>query len=418
MNSRFTNDSGVVRGSGSVSDPYIIANWEINASTAMNGGPPAGIYIQHTDAHFIIRNCDVHDGRFGHAGTLSFDGIFLNSCVNGALENNTCTRNHDGVGLASSVGITMSGNNCSSNNDTGIDLGGSSNSTLTSNTCSSNRYYGIYLSYPGYGVPSNHNTLVSNICSQNQRGIVIHTSSNNITLSSNKCTSNYQMGVDLEGSSGSILSDNNCSMNIHGQGIYLEASSCIRLINNTCSSNWDGILLSSSSNNRLVINTCSNNHNGIVLGEGPFEGSSSNEVTRNLIRNNLGYGTYIMHDPGFPLPGSSRNRIWNNTFIGNNGAGATYHASHVQAYDDGTNNSWNDTDGYGNWWSDWGSSARSYAIAGGAGARDNHPLVTTQTPIRKLSTIPIVEIVLIAVIIGALLIVIELARKTKRTKAK
>ena len=84
---------------------------------------------------------------------------------------------------------------------------------------------------------------------------------------------------------------------------------------------------------------------------------------------------------------SSSNIVFNNTFIGNNGAGSTYNSSHVQACDDGTNNWWNSTDGYGNYWSDWTSPDVDmngivdvpYVLDGGSGAKDYYPLTTTPT---------------------------------------
>ncbi|MDI6856685.1 MAG: hypothetical protein QMD21_07895 [Candidatus Thermoplasmatota archaeon] len=42
---------------GTESDPYIIENWDINASSAN------GIEIRNTDVYFIIRNCTIHDGK-------------------------------------------------------------------------------------------------------------------------------------------------------------------------------------------------------------------------------------------------------------------------------------------------------------------------------------------------------------------
>jgi hypothetical protein len=97
--------------------------------------------------------------------------------------------------------------------------------------------------------------------------------------------------------------------------------------------------------------------------------------------NNTGYGVYIWS-------GSNNNRIWNNTFIGNNGAGSAYNSTHTQSYDDGTSNRWNSSGslhGYGNWWSDWqtqdivppfGIADSPYDISGSAGAKDYYPLLS------------------------------------------
>ena len=90
-NAGFTNASGVVWGSGTSSDPYIIENWDIDASTA------DGIEMWNVDAYFIIRNCNLHDG-------YDYRGIHLFFCINGILDNNTCSNNYYGMLLESSNG--------------------------------------------------------------------------------------------------------------------------------------------------------------------------------------------------------------------------------------------------------------------------------------------------------------------------
>jgi parallel beta-helix repeat protein len=100
----------------------------------------------------------------------------------------------------------------------------------------------------------------------------------------------------------------------------------------------------------------------------------------NQVSNNGGYG--------IDISSGSNNRIFENAFIGNNGATGTYNASHAQARDDGTHNLWNYTYVYswdepGNYWSDWTTPDvvppqdivdYPYIIAGSAGAKDYYPL--------------------------------------------
>ena len=51
----FTLANGVIGGSGTENDHYIIEDWDINASTAN------GIYIGNTTAYFTIRDCHVYE---------------------------------------------------------------------------------------------------------------------------------------------------------------------------------------------------------------------------------------------------------------------------------------------------------------------------------------------------------------------
>ena len=206
------------------------------------------------------------------------------------------------------------------------------------------------------------------------------------------------VGIDLYDCSNGTLEDNNCSSHVIA-GISLYSSQNNTLVNNNCSSNvFYGIFLGASNNNTLVNNNCSSSDLwGIYL---TFS-SNCNNISWNLICNNAEYGVYV-------LTGSS-NRICNNTFIGNNGATGTYDGSHAQARDNGTNNWWNSTDGYGNYWSDWTTPDSNhdgivdvpYSIAGSAGAKDYYPLTTVHTQIPEFDMMPLVAIALMAVIVLA-----------------
>ena len=227
---------------------------------------------------------------------------------------------------------------------TGITLYKVTNGTLENNTCSNNDWDGIYLWY------SSNNVISNNTCSNNGDGIYLDYSSNNM-ISNNTCSNNDQ-GIWLYSSSNNVISNNTCSNN--GYGIYLYYYSSNNVItNNTYSNNnWDGIFLDSSSNGNVISN--------------------------NLFANNTDYGIYIYS--------GSNNHIYHNSFYYNQGSGGTYNSSHVQAYDDGSNNYWNSTTGIGNYWYEWANNNNTndqnhdgivdwpYKIAGSAGAKDYYPL--------------------------------------------
>jgi parallel beta-helix repeat protein len=429
-NGDFTAANGVVSGSGTAYDPFIIADWDITASS------DHGIWIQDTDAHFILRSCQVHDS------SGMYYGLMLSNCVNGTIENNDFLNDGGGIVLSSSSGNTLTNNTCNSNPDSeGISLSSSSNNTLINNTCNSNGGAGISL------FDSDNNTLVNNSCSSNNYGMYLYVSSNNNTICNNSCSNSLVDGIHLISSSGNALSNNNCSTN-HAWGIFLDYSNNNTLNNNNCSSNSnDGMMLESSSNNNTLVwnrgfwntyngidvvssrdntlisnnwssngydgayigystnntldsNNCSSNNRwGIQMGH-----SSGNIMLRNQLCDNMGPGMYI-HST------SSSNIVFNNTFIGNNGAGSIYDSSHVQAYDDGTSNWWNNTEGYGNYWSDWispdvappyGIVDMPYNISGTAGAKDFFPQTTPQVPIPEFGVMPFVVLVLIVAIVSTI----------------
>jgi parallel beta-helix repeat protein len=227
----------------------------------------------------------------------------------------------------------------------------------------------------------------------------LHWSSNN-TLISNNCSSNGNDGIYLgESSNNNTLVSNRGFWNVYN-GIDVVSSRDNMLVSNTWSSNgYHGAYIGYSTNNTLDSNNCSSNNLwGIQIRD-----SSGNLLLRNQLCDNLQYGVYI-------YSASSSNIVFNNTFIGNNGAGSTYDPAHAQAYDEGTGNWWNSTDGYGNYWSDWitpdvappdGIVDVPYDIAGSAGAKDYYPQTTPQAQIPEFGMMPLVVMVLLVAILLA-----------------
>ena len=374
-----------------------------------------------SDIGILVATSSNNNSVYNNNCSLNERGIVLdNSAIKNRVSNNNCSFNDRGIWLWSSSENRISDNNCSSNNYDGIWLHTSSNCTISNNTCKSNAQYGINLtsssnkntlinntcssnSLAGIVLESSYNnTMSNNICSNNPDGIFLGSLSNDNTIRNNTC-SNNQYGITVfSSSSKNTLSNNTCNSNsLHG--IYLDSSSDDVLSNNTCSNNQYGITVYSSSNrNVLNDNTCDLNTNyGIYLDLS----SNDNTIVRNQLRNNTLHGAY--------LGTGSNNRIWNNTFIGNNGAGSTRDTAHLQAHDGGTNNHWNTSDsphGYGNYWSDWttpdadfdGIVDKTYNLTAGVGPMDYYPLTTPAPPIPEFSEliVPILGLVLIALISG------------------
>jgi parallel beta-helix repeat protein len=252
--------------------------------------------------------------------------------------------------------VSIADNNCSYNDFSGIALGTSCEYvTVINNTCEWNEEYGIYLSWSTYNVVD--------------RNIASH---------------NHLMGIFLQSSSDyNNITNNECNDNIHGTmyywGIHLEASNFNRIQNNTVLGNNDGISMMDSDSNDILNNTVDSSTNyGIVLS---WDYNNDNEIAGNHVQDSTDYGIIIVWGSG--------NRVWNNTLIDNNGAGAVYDVLHLQGYDGDSGNFWNTSGtphGYGNNWSDlqapdsdWdGIVDWSYNITGN---KDFYPLTTPGTPI-------------------------------------
>ena len=373
--------NGVASGNGTASNPYIIEGWDINASTSI------GIRVYNANVHFIIRNCDVHDG------SVIYSGIDLVSCSNVSLISNNCSKNENGLSLRLCSNGLLLDNMLRLNFGRGAYLNHSSHFIVSNNTCS-NSYQGITLDR------SDNITIRNNTCRMmNNYGIYLERS-NRVKLIGNNCSGN-DYGIYVDWSKNCSISFNNCSENGLGVYLYLSGNSNVTASNNTISENtFYGMYIIFSRDNIFTNNTVAlNNIYGICI---MF--SINNTFSYNLVAYTTGVGMYL---DSF----SSYNRIWNNTLINNNGASSVYNTSHIQAYDDGTNNRWNTSGtphGYGNNWSDWrapdddwdGIVDNSYNISGSAGAKDYYPLTVPGTPIPEFSemVVPIVGLMLIALI--------------------
>lgn len=161
-NNEFTEENGVIGGSGTEEDPYIIENWWI----VSDGIASQGIFINNTDVHFIIRNCTI--SGFHHPDEYH-QGIELSDVVHGKIESTIISE-------------------C----QTGISVRYSKENIIENCTC---------FNYParyGYGIGillSNNITIISCRCYDMYTGIDISKSSD-ITIKKTECFNNTNNGLD------------------------------------------------------------------------------------------------------------------------------------------------------------------------------------------------------------------------------
>jgi parallel beta-helix repeat protein len=93
----FTYSNGVIAGTGTQADPYVIEGWQIAPSKG-----DYGITIDHTTRYFVIRHCVIGQARDG--------AIVFNSVENGRIEGCLLVRSEAGVELVNSRYNTLSGN--------------------------------------------------------------------------------------------------------------------------------------------------------------------------------------------------------------------------------------------------------------------------------------------------------------------
>lgn len=151
-------------GDGSPGNPYIIADYEINATNVITG-----IYIGNTTVHFRIQDCRVYG-----AGQLD---ILLYNVTNGMLLRDVCTlaQNGYGVYLKCSRNCVIEKVDSSSNSAHGLYLYYSNTSFVRNSTFSSSGSgYGVLVSY------SNGNCFENISCLwNNKNGAYLYLSSGN-----------------------------------------------------------------------------------------------------------------------------------------------------------------------------------------------------------------------------------------------
>ncbi len=133
-NGEFTSANGVVKGSGTLIDPYIIEDWEI--------APPSfttGIQIQNTDAHFIIRKSYVH------SSDTELYAIVFNNVTNGNVSDCILIGFGGSIQFTWSYDIAITQNEISEAWYSAVGGGPSANITISENNISG-RLGNIYLS--------------------------------------------------------------------------------------------------------------------------------------------------------------------------------------------------------------------------------------------------------------------------------
>ncbi len=217
-------------------------------------------------------------------------GIYCAGIDNCNISNNYVTNNWYGVSLNNSNNNILYQNDASDNIDMGILLLNSSNNTLDSNTAISNYLTGVAIGISG------DNYLIDNIASENILGFDLEGPKHKLI---NNSAYDNDYGIRMQNSIQNILIDNNASGN--NLGMSISSSHDNILMNNSVNeNNLDGIRLYESVNNSLNYNNVSfNSHNGIYL----------SNSTENVLFGNKAIGNYI----GFIVSTSSNY----NEFISN-----------------------------------------------------------------------------------------------------
>jgi len=413
-------------------------NNTVSGNTAKNNN--AGLFLRFSDNNTVSGNTAMYNNM----------GIFPHSSYNTTVLGNSVDNNYYGIYIYSSFNTTVSGNTVNNNQEHGIYLYLSGSTTILGNIVDNNVNYGIYtresdynLIYKNYLINNGIHALDEG-SSNNWNSSIIGNYWDNYTGYDNDLDGigdsphNFGTGIDylpiwnfqspihiddsatgvgahnwtwaksqpwcsgsgmfsapyiieglnitargggngiLIGNSSKYFIVRNCKLieagtGTYNAGIHLEHVGNGTLINNNCSSNnKHGIYLGNSDNNTVSGNTVNNNQDiGIRISQ-----SNSTTVSGNIVDNNVNYGIIIIS--------GCCNLFYNNYFNDNN----------INAYDNGTDNEW-DNGIIGNHWDDYagvdandnGIGDTPYIISGTAGSRDNFPIWADGDSIAPVITI-------------------------------
>lgn len=158
-NGNFTAANGVVSGTGTAADPYVIAGWTIAAP------PGIGVQIRGTSAHAVVRDLEVSAAPV--AGYYLFsvsnvtltnvtayacggEGVRVESSRDVVVSASTLLGNQAGAVVVNSADVAVQRTNVTLNTLDGIAVTGSPSVTVADNNVSVNGYgnsgYGVHLS--------------------------------------------------------------------------------------------------------------------------------------------------------------------------------------------------------------------------------------------------------------------------------
>jgi parallel beta-helix repeat protein len=172
-----TEENGVVRGSGTINDPYVIENWEIKADLT------PGIHIENTNVHFVVKNCYVYHGQVNHK-----PGILFNGVTNGEIIDCNVSNNDDGVHLRNSSFIKIT--NCKLIRNAGNIFLYNANNCEISNCISEKTANGILIAYG-----SSNNEVINCVFKNNFFGVSFFFSALNNHVINCNISNNFICGV-------------------------------------------------------------------------------------------------------------------------------------------------------------------------------------------------------------------------------
>jgi parallel beta-helix repeat protein len=231
-----------VQGSGSAAG-FLLSN--VNNVTVKNAnimGFYYGVELKWTDHSVLCENNIANN--YDH-------GVHLYYSSNNNISGNKLTNNSNhGVRLYYSSNNSISGNSITDNYHDGVHLSGSSNNSIYRNGIRANEDDGVHIS-----VSSDHNSVSGNKIGNNENGIDLRGSQNNVSGNdiSNSTACGIWLGIIGYSSDNNSISGNSVENNSYGISLFCADYNEI-FVNNITASSICGIYFNLSENNRIFHN--------------------------------------------------------------------------------------------------------------------------------------------------------------------
>ncbi|MEM2394047.1 MAG: right-handed parallel beta-helix repeat-containing protein [Candidatus Bathyarchaeia archaeon] len=238
-NEEFTPANGVIGGSGTQEDPYVIEGW------AVAGGDLPAIWLENTDAYVVIRNCVV--------GVSHDAGLKLEKVFNVVIENLSVNpANYVNVYIFGSENIRMSGCNLVNTREDAVCIYESKNIIIEGCRIGDGRYYSLYMNHV-------ENVVVDGCDVFGSLYGVYAEASSGITIRNCAIHDNLGDGVKFYSVQNSTISK--CKLNANeDHGIFLDVSDRITVEGCEITNSSLGIWLNPAFDCRIVQNFFSNVH--------------------------------------------------------------------------------------------------------------------------------------------------------------
>lgn len=187
-NAAFTPANGVTGGAGTDASPYMIQGWDINAKTQ------AGIVVEQTTAHFMIKNVNVHSGN------ITSVGITLNHVSNATVSDSILVNNSVGIQILQSNGTSLENNTLQRNIVAGIEVSHCTKVEVNHNIMVQNLAQGIDIDNSTW-VQIENNAVTKSIVGLN----MMHAS--NCTVNENSLVNN-SIGALMQITNNTVFSEN------------------------------------------------------------------------------------------------------------------------------------------------------------------------------------------------------------------